>query len=97
MTLAIGSVVVESFDGGMPTLGRCRLQMKALRKIDTLAVWKLDRLGRDLRNLINTVHDLTARSVGLKALSGHGGPSTRRLPQASWSLGASHYTQVTPD
>ncbi|WP_375379601.1 recombinase family protein [Escherichia coli] len=23
-------------------------------------VWKLDRLGRDLRHLINTVHDLTA-------------------------------------
>ncbi len=29
-------------------------------------VWKLDRLGRDLRHLINTVHDLTARGTGLK-------------------------------
>lgn len=27
-------------------------------------VWKLDRLGRDLRHLINTVHDLTARGTG---------------------------------
>ena len=36
------------------------------RQGDTLIVWKLDRLGRDLRHLINTVHDLTARSVGLK-------------------------------
>lgn len=35
-------------------------------------VWKLDRLGRDLRHLINTVHDLTSRGVGLKALTGHG-------------------------
>ena len=46
--------------------------LKALRANDTLVVWKLDRLGRDLRHLINTVHDMTARGVGLKVLSGHG-------------------------
>jgi DNA invertase Pin-like site-specific DNA recombinase len=27
-----------------------------------LMVWKLDRLGRDLRHLINTVHDLTGEA-----------------------------------
>ena len=52
-----------------PGLAAC---LKALREGDTLAVWKLDRLGRDLRHLINTVHDLTARGVGLKVLTGHG-------------------------
>jgi DNA invertase Pin-like site-specific DNA recombinase len=31
--------------------------------------WKLDRLGRDLRHLINLVHDLTRRGVGLKILA----------------------------
>ena len=46
--------------------------IKALREGDTLAVWKLDRLGRDLRHLINPVRDLTARGVGLKVLTGHG-------------------------
>ena len=46
--------------------------LKALREGDTLLVWKLDRLGRDLRHLVNTVHDLTARNVGLKVLTGHG-------------------------
>jgi DNA invertase Pin-like site-specific DNA recombinase len=46
--------------------------LKALRPGDTLLVWKLDRLGRDLRHLVNTVHDLTARGVGLKVLTGHG-------------------------
>ncbi|MCV5854571.1 recombinase family protein, partial [Escherichia coli] len=35
-------------------------------------VWKLDRLGRYLRHLINTGHDLTARGTGLKVLTGHG-------------------------
>jgi DNA invertase Pin-like site-specific DNA recombinase len=34
-------------------------------------VWKLDRLGRDLHHLVNTVHD-TARGVGLKVLTGQG-------------------------
>lgn len=52
-----------------PGLAAC---LKALREGDTLAVWKLDRLGRDLRHLINTVHDLTTRGVGLKVLTGHG-------------------------
>ena len=33
---------------------------------DTLIVWKLDRLGRNLRHLVNTVHDLTARGIGFK-------------------------------
>ena len=37
-----------------------------------LVVWKLDRLGRDLRHLINTVHDLTSQGIGLKVLAGHG-------------------------
>lgn len=46
--------------------------LKALRPDDTLIVWKLDRLGRDLRHLINTVHDLTGRGIGLKVLTGHG-------------------------
>lgn len=46
--------------------------LKALRAGDTLVVWKLDRLGRDLHHLINTVHDLTGRGIGLKVLSGHG-------------------------
>jgi DNA invertase Pin-like site-specific DNA recombinase len=39
---------------------------------NTLAVWKLDRLGRDLRHLVNLVGDLTKRNVGLKVLSGEG-------------------------
>src|SRR3954449_4571599 len=46
--------------------------LKALREGDTLVVWKLDRLGRDLRHLVNTVHDLTARGIGLKVLTGQG-------------------------
>jgi DNA invertase Pin-like site-specific DNA recombinase len=34
-----------------------------------LAVWKLDRLGRDLRHLVNVVKDLTDRENGKRVLS----------------------------
>lgn len=52
-----------------PHLEAC---LKALRSGDTLLVWKLDRLGRNLRHLVNIVHDLTAREIGLKVLTGQG-------------------------
>ena len=52
-----------------PGLEAC---LKALRAGDTLTTWKLDRIGRDLRHLVNTVHDLTKRGVGLKVLTGQG-------------------------
>ncbi|WP_425285504.1 recombinase family protein [Azotobacter beijerinckii] len=52
-----------------PGLAAC---LKALRRGDILVVWKLDRLGQDLRHLIGTVHELIARGVGLKVLAGHG-------------------------
>ena len=35
-------------------------------------VWKLDRLGRNLAHLVNTVQDLSARGVGLRVLTGQG-------------------------
>jgi len=46
--------------------------LKALREGDTLVVYKLDRLGRDLRSLVNTVLDLDARGIGFRVLAGHG-------------------------
>ncbi len=65
--------IYEDFASGKredrPELNNC---LKALRKNDTLVVWKLDRLGRDLRHLVNTVHDLTTREIGFRVLTGHG-------------------------
>ena len=52
-----------------PGLTAC---LKALRRGDTLVVWKLDRLGRDLCHLVNLVDDLTQRHIGLKVLAGEG-------------------------
>lgn len=52
-----------------PGLEAC---LKALRKGDALVVWRLDRLGRSLAHLVETVDTLAARGVGFKVLSGHG-------------------------
>ena len=46
--------------------------LKALRKDDTLVVWKVDRLGRNLSHLVAIISDLTDRSINLKILSGQG-------------------------
>ncbi len=50
-----------------PGLSAC---LKALRQNDVLVIWKLDRLGRNLKHLIETVEDLTKRGVGFKVLQG---------------------------
>jgi DNA invertase Pin-like site-specific DNA recombinase len=52
-----------------PGLDAC---LKSLREGDTLVVWKLDRLGRNLRHLVNTIHDLMERKIGFRVLSGQG-------------------------
>src|SRR5437016_7270284 len=40
-----------------------------VREGDTLVVWKLDRLGRTLRHLIETIADLNKRKIGFKSLT----------------------------
>ena len=52
-----------------PGLEAC---LKALQPGNTFVVWKLDRLGRDLKHLVNTVDELRDRGVGLRVLAGAG-------------------------
>jgi DNA invertase Pin-like site-specific DNA recombinase len=47
-------------------LEQCR---KALRAGDTLVVWRLDRLGRSLPDLVKIVADLEQRGIGFESLS----------------------------
>jgi len=42
-----------------PALTRC---LKALEHGDTLTIWKLDRLGRSVRDLLNILHDIQAQN-----------------------------------
>ena len=52
---------------------RDRPELKAalgyMRQGDTLVVWKLDRLARSLKQLIDTVEDLGGRGIGLRSLT----------------------------
>lgn len=61
-----------------PELAACR---KALRPGDILVVWKLDLLGRDLRHLVNSVHDLGKRGIGFRVLCSQGSAIESISPQ----------------
>ena len=67
-----------------PGLEAC---LKALRDGDTLLVWKLDRLGRNLRHLVNVVHDLTSRNIGFRVLTGQGASIDTTTPSGKLIFG----------
>ena len=48
--------------------------LRYLREGDTLIVWRLDRLGRNMRSIVNTLHELTEREVTVRSL--HDGVDT---------------------
>jgi hypothetical protein len=61
-------VFVETASGARsdrPTLAQL---LDQLRPSDTLVVWKLDRLGRSLRHLVDTVTGLADRGIGFRSL-----------------------------
>jgi DNA invertase Pin-like site-specific DNA recombinase len=41
-----------------------------MRAGDTLAVWKLDRLGRSVKDVLTIADDLHARGIGVRILTG---------------------------
>lgn len=49
-----------------PELEKC---LQTLRSGDTLTVWRLDRLGRSLKDLVAIVSELEAQEVGFKSLT----------------------------
>ena len=49
-----------------PELSQC---IRMLRAGDTLVVWKLDRLARSLKDLVEIVQDLNDRGIGFRSLT----------------------------
>jgi DNA invertase Pin-like site-specific DNA recombinase len=67
-----------------PGLQAC---LKALQPQNTLVVWKLDRLGRDLKHLVVLVDELRQRQVGFKVLTGHGAQIDTTTPNGRLAFG----------
>lgn len=64
------SVIYEETASGKgaarPELEQCR---KALRPGDTLVVWRLDRLGRSLPDLVQIVAELEQKGIGFESIT----------------------------
>jgi len=54
---------------------------------DVLHVWKLDRLGRSMAELVGIVENLKARGVGLKVLTGEGAAIDTTRPEGRLIFG----------
>jgi DNA invertase Pin-like site-specific DNA recombinase len=69
-----GWTVQEFVDKGVSGSKDSRPALDALvkdakrRRFDVLVVWRLDRLGRNLRHLVNLVEDLNATGIGFVSL-----------------------------
>lgn len=59
----------EKESGGKADRPELLRLLDALRTGDTLVVWRLDRLGRSLKHLIQTVEDLEAGGVGFQSVT----------------------------
>lgn len=62
----IYSEQVSAVRSGRPELAAC---LKSLRPSDTLVVWRLDRLGRSVSELVRIVMDLEARGIQFESLT----------------------------
>jgi DNA invertase Pin-like site-specific DNA recombinase len=68
------TIVRHHVDAGLSGAKRSRPQLDAMlkdakrRQFDAIAIWSLDRLGRDLKHLITLLDDLHALGVSLVSL-----------------------------
>ena len=66
-------------------------QMKkdaALRKFDRLLVWKVSRLGRDMREVISTVYELSDLGVIVVPVKSQAGPINSTMGKLLWAIQA---------
>ena len=74
----------EKLSGTRTTLPAREKLLTFARKGDVVVVWKLDRLGRSLRDLIDVVNSLQDRGFGLTGPPGsHRHDNTRRQAHVS--------------
>jgi len=62
-------VYTEQASGAQRDRPQLQAALEYMRGKDTLVVWKLDRLARSLKQLIETVEALGTRGIGLRSLT----------------------------
>lgn len=62
-------VFTDTASGSLASRPQLDRMLDQLRPGDVVVVWRLDRLGRSLKNLIALVEDLAERGVGFRSLS----------------------------
>jgi DNA invertase Pin-like site-specific DNA recombinase len=62
-------VFIEQMSGAVTDRPALREALEYARSGDTLIVWKLDRLARSMKQLIETVEQLRLRNIGFRSLT----------------------------
>ncbi len=62
-------IFVEKASGAQRDRPELGAALDYLRTNDTLVVWKLDRMARSMKQLIETVEGMDARGIGLRSLT----------------------------
>lgn len=65
--------IYEDKASGRAKIGRPELAnaLRSLRAGDTLVVWRLDRLGRSLADLVEIINELGEKGIGFRSLTEH--------------------------
>jgi DNA invertase Pin-like site-specific DNA recombinase len=64
-----GKIYEDKMSGAQSERPGLAFALEALREGDMLVVWKLDRLGRSVKALVNLVNDLSDRGIHFKSLT----------------------------
>ncbi|USQ75351.1 recombinase family protein [Ornithinimicrobium cryptoxanthini] len=64
-----GRIFIDKASGALQHRPQLEALLQHLRPGDTVAVWRLDRLGRSLRHLIDTVEKLQSQGVAFRSLT----------------------------
>ncbi len=68
-TIGCSKIFTDTASGAKTERKGLEEALDYVREGDTLVVWRLDRLGRSLKHLIETVSQLDNRKIGFKSLS----------------------------
>ncbi len=63
-----GHIFTDTASGALTDRPGLAQALSHLRAGDTLVVWRLDRLGRSLAHLIDTIKDLQGRGIHFKSI-----------------------------